>query len=119
VLVDGVRRAATRFDIDGRVRCVEGDALDALRRGECFDVVYLDPMFPVRRKGALPRLKAQLLADVALPLEIDEATLVDVARIRARERVVLKRRGRDPSVAVPDWQIRGTRVRFDVYRGRG
>jgi 16S rRNA (guanine1516-N2)-methyltransferase len=117
VLVDGVARAARHFALQGTLRCVAGDGLELLAAGQAFEVVYLDPMFPGRRKGALPKLRAQVLADAAVPLEFGVADLIERARLHAIERVVLKRRARDPVAAVPDWQIRGERIRFDVYRG--
>jgi len=115
VLVDGVERACVH--LEGRVRCVLGDALATLALDATWDVVYLDPMFPTRHKGALPKLKAQVLADAAHPLAVAEADLLDRAICRAVDRVVLKRRARDPEIRRPDWRIEGRSVRFDVYRG--
>ncbi len=81
------------------------------------DVVYLDPMFPERRKKALPGKAMQylraLLPEDADPLE----PLLAAARRVAGDRVVVKRRRRDPLSVEPDWQILGTSVRYDVYRG--
>ena len=80
------------------------------------DVVYLDPMFPERRKGALPGKSMQFIAELTdadpHPLE----AWIRLGKRHARERVVLKRRLRDPLVSDPDWQIKGRSVRYDVYR---
>jgi 16S rRNA (guanine1516-N2)-methyltransferase len=119
VLVDGVDRAARRFEIGDRVSCVRGDAIELLRSGRTFDVVYLDPMFPARSKGALPKRKAQVLAAATASVGIADEALLSIARRCARERVVVKRRARDRCIAPPDWQILGNRVRYDVYRGVG
>ncbi|MEM8768090.1 MAG: class I SAM-dependent methyltransferase [Pseudomonadota bacterium] len=93
------------------------DHRTALTAQEPVDVIYFDPMFPQRRKGALPGKAMQYLAAlVDDDGEFDE-NLINLARERARQRVVLKRRARDPALLSPDWSIRGRSVRYDVYRG--
>lgn len=117
VLVDGVARAAAQLGCTlPEVRNV--DAIEVLRGDERWDVVYLDPMFPRRRKGALPKKPMQLLASVT-PADAGSSIedLVEAAVAVAFGRVVLKRRAKDPKVLEPDWTVSGKRVRFDVYRG--
>jgi len=80
------------------------------------DVVYLDPMFPGRRKGALPGKSLQFVAELAGSDLHHLAAWIELGKRHARSRVVLKRRLRDPLVVVPDWQIRGRSVRYDIYR---
>ncbi|MFU8816995.1 MAG: class I SAM-dependent methyltransferase [Pseudomonadales bacterium] len=101
------------------VCCRCGDGFRALEDDPGYDVVYLDPMFPQRGKGALPGKRLQVLAALAEADERPLALWLQTAVAVTRRRVVLKRRGKDPLVAPPDWQIRGRTVRFDVYRGRG
>jgi 16S rRNA (guanine1516-N2)-methyltransferase len=82
-----------------------------------YDVVYLDPMFPHRRKSALPGKRMQYLGallDQSAPFDMD---VLPLAQSRARSRVVLKRRLKDPVEMPPDWTLRGRTVRYDVYRG--
>lgn len=98
-------------------RCADG--LAALDGTRTWDVVYLDPMFPLRSKKALPGKRMQWLAELARPDPRPETVWVERARSVARERVVLKRRRRDPVLLAPDWQIIGRTVRYDVYRGEG
>ena len=57
---------------------------------EVFDVVYLDPMFPERRKKALPGKRLQYLAQVVSGLEHDLSGWISKARSLATSRVVLK-----------------------------
>jgi 16S rRNA (guanine1516-N2)-methyltransferase len=116
LLEDAVSRARAEFQF-GPIECRRGDAREVLAIAAPFDTIYLDPMFPNRSGSALPRLSAQLLARYVGPPDDDLAGLVAQSRMAARQRVVVKRRRLDPTVASPDWQIVGRSVRFDVYRG--
>ena len=86
--------------------------------GPVADVVYFDPMFPVRGKTALPGKRMQYLAELLAGSAEIAADLVEHARSRVRSRVVVKRRRRDPSFGKPDWAITGRSVRYDVYSSR-
>jgi 16S rRNA (guanine1516-N2)-methyltransferase len=103
--------------IGAEVTCRCGDGFQALHASPAFDVIYLDPMFPQRAKGALPGKRLQVLALLAQPDPRPLSSWLQAAVAAARRRVVLKRRDKDPLIAPPDWQIRGRSVRFDVYRG--
>jgi 16S rRNA (guanine1516-N2)-methyltransferase len=100
------------------------DGFSRLCDGTRYDVVYLDPMFPSRNKGALPGKRMQYLATVLArspatdrgeDLPLDE--WIEHARSAATHRVVVKRRMHDVAARAPDWQIRGRSIRYDVYRG--
>jgi 16S rRNA (guanine1516-N2)-methyltransferase len=112
LLQDLVRRV-DGLDAEARI----GDGWLQLQTPDVHDIVYLDPMFPPRNKAALPKRPLQLLSTFAASDARPLGDWLQAARSRARDRVVLKRRLRDPLVSPPDWQIRGRRVRFDVYRG--
>lgn len=82
------------------------------------DVIYLDPMFPERRKSAAVKLDMQLLHRLAGPgSPVDETTLLSWAVAAEPARVVVKR----PRVApmldgqAPSHQLLGKSNRFDVY----
>ena len=113
VLCDGLARARAELAPRGTLECVHADAADVLRTAP-YDVIYFDPMFPQRRKSALPRLRAQLLGAAATG-EAELPSLIEAARRVARVRVVVKRRAKGPSAVAPDWTVRGKSVRFDVY----
>ena len=84
---------------------------------DAWDVIYLDPMFPARSKTALPKLAMQhlrALAQTTSPAGLD--ALLEQARETAIERVVLKRRAKDPVAGKPSFSLRGRTVRFDVYQ---
>ncbi|MEZ5558364.1 MAG: class I SAM-dependent methyltransferase [Pseudomonadales bacterium] len=108
---DLVRRAA----VSAGTALTEAGAY--LRNCAPVDVVYLDPMFPERRKRALPGKRMQYLAALVGADPLTPAELLLAARGAARQRVVLKRRRHDPVLERPDWQILGRTVRYDVYRG--
>lgn len=108
---DLIRRRGARG-----VRALCGDGFDYLRQAPAPAVVYLDPMFPERAKTALPGKRMQWLAELAQEDPRPLAQWLELARGRVRERVVVKRRRRDPVVCSPDWQITGRTVRYDVYR---
>ncbi len=115
LLRDAMRRV--HADISQQVKIVHGDALGflgALRSGE-LDVIYLDPMFPSRNKGALPSQRLQWLAQLTAGDLVAIDTLIEIALSKAKKQVVLKRRRKDPIIGVPGRQISGSSVRYDVY----
>ncbi len=80
------------------------------------DVVYLDPMFPQRRKSALVRKEMRILQAI-VGEDRDSGQLMEVALERARHRVVVKRpKGSNCLGDVrPDHVIDSKSVRYDVY----
>lgn len=104
-----------RHALPATVVCAEAGTWCRAQR-KSVDVAYLDPMFPPRRKRALPDMSMQLLRELAERDDLDLAERLEQARTAARQRVVIKRRIHDPAVGRPAWQLRGGRIRFDVYR---
>ena len=80
------------------------------------DIVYLDPMFPLRRKGALPGKRLQWLAQLACEPPAELGPWIDAGLASGAQRTVLKRRLKGPVVRTPAWSLRGRTSRFDVYR---
>lgn len=78
------------------------------------DVVYLDPMFSDPGRS---QVKKEMQACRALAHETqDEAALLAVARLVAKDRVVVKRHpNNDPIAADVSHAVSSERVRFDVY----
>jgi 16S rRNA (guanine1516-N2)-methyltransferase len=93
------------------------DCHRVLEAAGSFDVVYFDPMFGPRRKSALPGKRMQYLGELLKGSTLFDESLIELARNRARSRVVLKRRAKAPPVGSPDWAIKGRSVRYDVYQG--
>ncbi|MEX2215784.1 MAG: class I SAM-dependent methyltransferase [Phycisphaeraceae bacterium] len=145
LLRDGLFRAAMQHaEVAGRITLITSNAIHLLRRIahltgkhldhelatreelpahlEAFfhpDVVYLDPMFPARKKGAEGKpmkVLRQLVGDD------DDATRLFEAAIRvAKKRVIVKRplKGEPLVDRKPAACHKGKAMRFDVYVGEG
>ncbi len=120
LLRDGLARGVASDDawvaeVSSRLSLVHAEAETWLTPA-CADVIYLDPMFPARRKSA--RVKKEMWLFQQL-LEETEPTagLLEVALAAARRRVVVKRPAKAEPLAqrVPGFVIPGKTVRFDVY----
>ena len=120
LLRDGLRRGLDGSDRQvaeacGRIRLEFGEA-ENLLDGQRFDVVYLDPMFPSRRKSA--RVKKEMwLFQQLLAGEPASPELLEAALAAAERRVVVKRPASAPALTErqPAFAIPGKTVRFDVY----
>ncbi len=102
-------------DVCGRMHLLQADARQWLA-DHSPDVVYLDPMFPARRKSA--RVKKDMWLFQQLLEANDPADgLLEAALAAARKRVVVKRPARETPLAgrEPGFVIPGKTVRFDVY----
>ena len=104
----------------GTLQVVCGDAIEKIGSLKTVDVIFLDPMFPDRdRHTAKPRKAQQFLRRLAGE-DADGATLLQVARLHARGRVIVKRpRHAQPLGGTPDIVHQGKAVRYDVYLARG
>lgn len=122
LLEDGLKRAVEDPVVSAivcRMSLVQGDAINymaALGENERPDVIYLDPMYPSRKKSAQVKKEMRLL-QMLLVDEGDGAELLPAALKSAKERVVVKR----PSYAEwlggiePTMAITGKKHRYDVY----
>ncbi|HSG88900.1 MAG TPA: class I SAM-dependent methyltransferase [Pseudomonadales bacterium] len=120
LLVDGLARAAhAQPDTCARIRVRTGDTralLDSLGA----DVLYLDPMYPPRRKAALGDRRLRLVAALltADGRAGDDAAGLVRAGIAARiPRVVLKRpvQAQVEVDSAPNHSLEGRTTRFDVW----
>ena len=78
------------------------------------DVIYLDPMFPERRKSAAVKKKFQLIHHLEKPCSNEEEMLLAAIRANPRK-VVVKRPAKGPYLAniKPSYSIAGKAVRYD------
>lgn len=112
LIEDGLARAGTLARWTGLIKEDARLWLEQQNTGIA-DVIYMDPMFGGDR-SALPKWEMQALHEIA-GADVDAADLLDAARPRARQRVVVKRHPRGPTLALPDLQVLGKRARFDIY----
>jgi len=125
LLADALRRVKVNKELDtllgDRLQFIHGDAKDELNALPVSpDIVYLDPMYPPRRKkSALAKKEMQVLRALVGD-DHDSLQLFDVARRTATDRVVVKRPiYAEPIVSKPaigpSMSYESKLVRFDVY----
>ncbi|MGS2719371.1 class I SAM-dependent methyltransferase [Paraglaciecola aestuariivivens] len=122
LLSDGLSRAHKDLQlatwIPQRMQLVHGIALDLLNQwqGQQPEVVYLDPMFPHRKKSAAVKKEMRLFQQLLGPDE-DADLLLDPALAIATKRVVVKRPAGAPYLAnqKPQIEMTGKANRFDIY----
>jgi len=122
LLENGLQRALSdpviRELIDDRLQFRLGDAIDELPLLKSQpDAVYLDPMYPPKRKkSALSKKEMQVFRELVGD-DNDAKRLFDVAMQTARDRVVVKRpHHAEPIAGKPSMSYEGKLVRFDVYK---
>ena len=120
LLRDGFLRAAGSDDpwleqVCSRLQLIRGDSVLCLLDQQP-DVIYLDPMFPDRKKSAKSK-KEMWLFQGLLGEDTDTSAVLEVALAQASYRVVVKRPIKAPPLAkrTPGFFLPGRSVRFDVY----
>jgi 16S rRNA (guanine1516-N2)-methyltransferase len=80
------------------------------------DIIYLDPMFPDRKKSALSKLDMRIFHDIAGD-DVDADQLLSTALACAARRVVVKRPRLAEELAgiKPAFALTGSSSRFDTY----
>lgn len=119
LLADGLRRAALDASVGAcaaRIALRLGDASAVLADLPIADAIYIDPMFPPKRRQATAMRKEMRLLRALAGDDLDAATLVAHARRYARRRVVVKRPDdAPPLMPAPHMHYAGKLVRYDVY----
>lgn len=124
LLRDGIDRASVSNDIGlreivSRLNLQPYDSIEALERmAEVTqpDVIYMDPMFPERKKSAKVKKEMQVFHNIVGGDE-DSVSLLKKAIDSARYRIVVKR----PSTAgflgdlQPTYSLKGKSTRFDIF----
>jgi 16S rRNA (guanine1516-N2)-methyltransferase len=119
---DGLRRLTARAGItlDKRLRLIEGDGrvlLPSITPPP--EVIYLDPMFPPKRKKSAAVKKEMRLLRALVGDDPDAHELLEISRHVALDRVVVKRPDDAPPLAPdPSMSLAGKLVRYDVYLTR-
>ena len=147
LLADAVRRLhvlsqrgdtdtrASTTDLCGRLSLQQGESTHLLQElvdnssDEAPDIVYLDPMFPARKKSALVKKNMQLLHGILESQAVvdehvrrqEERVLLQLSCEIAGRKVVVKRPihapplGQGDGIVLPSYDIRGSINRWDVY----
>lgn len=119
LLQDALRRAAEDEGLSpivARMHLRQGDSIAGLGQLSYKpDVVFLDPMFPEKRKNAATKKKFQLLHHLEQPCQEEDA-LLNAALAAATRKVVVKRPAKGAFLAgvKPSYSIQGKAVRYDV-----
>ncbi|MBE9562983.1 MAG: class I SAM-dependent methyltransferase [Proteobacteria bacterium] len=113
LLYDGLQR----FGNPTNLQLIHQDTQDYLSTSVSKpDVIYLDPMFPHRKKSALVKKEMQILQTI-IGADVDAVNLLTIALNHANKRVVVKR----PKWATvlnnlaPTFCINNVNTRFDIY----
>ncbi|MBR5897731.1 MAG: class I SAM-dependent methyltransferase [Lachnospiraceae bacterium] len=118
LLKDALERACNDPAISAiasRMTFVEGDSIEGMRNlPERPDVIYLDPMFPERKKSGLIKKKFQLLQLLERPCD-DENGLLQAAISASPAKIVIKRPAKAPVLGgvKPSYTISGNSIRYD------
>jgi 16S rRNA (guanine1516-N2)-methyltransferase len=138
LLRDGLRRAQLdprlRAASCDRLRITRGDARELLRQsvapshqatfaGACSptlteppDAIFIDPMFPPKRKKSALAKKSIRLVRQLVGDDADAGELLEIALQAARNRVVVKRADDAPPLRdKPSLSFGGKLTRYDVY----
>lgn len=93
-----------------------GDAISLLAELPLADIIYMDPMFPAKRKrSALPPKSVRILRELVGD-DVDDVKLLAAARRHAVKRVVVKRPLHAPPLAEDHVALHeGKVVRYEVY----
>jgi 16S rRNA (guanine1516-N2)-methyltransferase len=120
LLKEALERAATAFpETIAHLQLIQVDAvvwLNQLNPDQHPDVIYLDPMFPIRKKAASVRKNMAIMQEL-LGTGEDHAELFNTALHCAKYRVVIKRPRSGSKIIEhdPNFSLNGRTCRFDVY----
>lgn len=119
LLSDALSRAQTDPALSeavGRMKLFQKDSVSAMQdMTEKPDAIYLDPMFPGRKKSGLVGKKFQLLQQLEKPCDNEEELLAAALRLKPKK-VVVKRPLKGPFLAgrKPSYSLAGKAIRYDV-----
>lgn len=118
LLADALARQDDRSKAVLRMRLLGVEAIDyltALPAEDCPEIIYLDPMHPLRQKDALVKRELQALQQLIGP-DSDISALLHAAKQKATRQVVMKWPQRLSALEIPNRTIDGKTVRFDIYQ---
>jgi 16S rRNA (guanine1516-N2)-methyltransferase len=116
LLRDALVQLKRQPQFDLHLDLVELDSINALSDAKDVDVIYLDPMFPERKKSALVKKEMRLFKRLAGEDTDSDQLLLSALKSQA-SRVVVKRPKGAPLLAnkKPSHEIKAKKFRYDVY----
>lgn len=103
-------------EIVGRMELMEGNSIELMPTvPEHPELIYLDPMFPARRKSGLINKKLQLIQKLEQPCAQEEELLAAAVALYPKK-IVIKRPLHSDHLAgkKPSYTVRGKAIRYDV-----
>ena len=104
-------------DIVHRLSIVNADSAEhVLSAKPNVDVIYMDPMYPEKKKKASAKKEMKSLQSLVGP-DMDSEKLLDAALKNAKQRVVVKRPAKAPTIkgVQPNSEIKSPNTRYDIY----
>lgn len=122
LLYDGLERARLNVELEpilAKTTLVHASSIDylkALPEQEQPDVIYMDPMYPDRKKSALVKKDMQA-AHAIVGADQDSEALLETAISTAKKRVVVKRPKSAEPIAgkVASTHVQSKNTRYDIY----
>lgn len=121
LLTDAMERAKKNIKISPiieRMNLIHANSIEWLSTQNKVDIIYLDPMFPERKKSASVK-KEMVVLQYLLGKDTDSEQLFQLALSCATHRIVVKRPRLAESLAhhTPNFSLTGKNSRFDIYLG--
>ena len=115
LLFDAIGRAGAELPwLSERLSLIHQNSLDFLSNAVDVDCLYLDPMYPPRKKSALVKQDLRLIREL-VGTDEDASELLSAALASDVRRVVAKRPGYAKPMLRPSHTIESGATRFDVY----
>jgi 16S rRNA (guanine1516-N2)-methyltransferase len=114
---NGLERALQQPEFqDLDIKLQHADSLEVLSRKITTDVIYLDPMYPKRKKSALVKKEMRIIRDLVGD-DPDSGKLLKVALNTDCQKVVVKRpiHAEHLDEMKPQLTLKGKSSRFDIY----
>lgn len=121
---NGIYRASLNTEFDEIIKqgfvlhqCDAFDYINNIQEHERPDVIYLDPMYPERKKSASVKKNMQMLQKL-LGKDLDTDAVLEAALNKARLRVVVKRPKGAPELSAekkPNLSYESKTTRYDTY----
>ncbi len=93
-----------------------GEALEWVQNNKIeTDIIYFDPMFPQKKKSALPRQEMLFFKEMVGSDADAENVFTEILNLKKIKRIVVKRPLSAPAFKKPNGQLAGKLIRYDIY----